>query len=266
MESFPTPSRDAIFAELPRLRRYAYCLYGSRALGDARIENCLRQLMDRPQGLDGAQPAASLFRFFHSCEAAFVSTPGLARAGTDHLVPVHMAMMRLTPAERRVLGLVVVSGFSQQEAADILDIAVHTLSARLAAAKQHLRDLMPRAIIIEDEYLLAAHLMTLARDMGVVVCGTAANGRNANALAREYRPDLVLADVWLGADESGTDIAEDIRERYDSAVVYVTAYPDRVLARRPHSPFIVEKPVLSADLAEMIAHACDARFEAGTVH
>lgn len=260
------PRFDAVLAELPRLRRYAFCLYGSRATGDARIQHCLQRLVDQIHHLDGAQTAESLFRFFHSCEATSADFASGVPNGQDHVTPVHAAMMRLTVDERRVLGLVVVSGFSLQDTADILGVSVRSLSARLRGAKRHLRDLMPRAIIIEDEYLLASQLTALAREIGVTVCGTAADGRAAEALAREYRPDLVLADVLLSNNENGADIAEEIRARYDSAIVYVTAYPDRVRAQPSHHPFIVRKPVLPADLAQTITRACDARLNPTTVH
>lgn len=257
---------DVALAELPRLRRYVYCLHGSRTIADTLIERCLQQAVQQLFEFDGQLSGKDLFRLFHHHEAACTGLISVAAIEQEPLTPVHSSMMRLTLDERRALGLVVVSGFSRQEAAEILRISVHGLSDRLFSAQRHLAQLMPRAIIIEDEYLLASHLTDLACDMGLTVCGTAANGKAAEALAHEHRPDLVLADVWLGEEKDGAEIAETIRERYHSTVVYVTAYPDRVLAQRLHSPFIVRKPFLSADLATVIGRACRARFDPRTVH
>src|SRR3546814_2752510 len=50
----------------------------------------------------------------------------------------------------------------------------------------------PRLLVVEDDYLLALDLTETVRRFGYEVCGVAATGANAIAVAREQAPDLIL--------------------------------------------------------------------------
>ena len=63
----------------------------------------------------------------------------------------------------------------------------------------------------------------------------------AQALAR--RPGLVLADIQLADDSSGIDAVEDILRVAQVPVVFITAYPERLLTgERPEPTYLVTKP------------------------
>ena len=61
------------------------------------------------------------------------------------------------------------------------------------------------------------------------------------ALAK--RPGLVLADIQLADGSSGIDAVKDILQRLDVPVIFITAFPERLLTgERPEPTFLITKP------------------------
>jgi CheY-like chemotaxis protein len=57
------------------------------------------------------------------------------------------------------------------------------------------------------------------------------------------RPDLVLADIQLADGSSGIDAVRDILGQFDIPVIFITAYPERLLTgERPEPTYLVTKP------------------------
>jgi two-component system, response regulator PdtaR len=82
-----------------------------------------------------------------------------------------------------------------------------------------------RILIVEDEQIIAADLRNKLRQLGHDVVGMAIAGEEAIAAAEEVRPDLVLMDVQLEGEMSGTEAARLIQERTGAQVIFVTAFP-----------------------------------------
>jgi DNA-binding LytR/AlgR family response regulator len=62
-------------------------------------------------------------------------------------------------------------------------------------------------------------------------------------LARETRPSLILADIHLGAGGSGADAVREILGAHATPVVFVTAFPERLLTGERIEPaFVITKP------------------------
>ena len=62
------------------------------------------------------------------------------------------------------------------------------------------------------------------------------------AVAR-HRPGLVLADIQLADGSSGIDAVKDILGRFDVPVIFITAFPERLLTgERPEPTFLITKP------------------------
>jgi DNA-binding response OmpR family regulator len=98
-------------------------------------------------------------------------------------------------------------------------------------------------LIVEDDFLLGDHLASVVEAMGHDVIDVAANAEDAIAAAERHPPDLVLADVELGSAMSGLETVAVIRGHDRVPAVYVTAFPERVLAaERDESTFVVTKP------------------------
>ncbi len=85
-------------------------------------------------------------------------------------------------------------------------------------------------LIVEDEWVVARDMQRCLEDSGYRVIGTASAPADALQFVDAERPDLVLIDIVLGA-EDGIALAHRLRERA-LPFVYVTAHTDpETLAR-----------------------------------
>ena len=70
----------------------------------------------------------------------------------------------------------------------------------------------------------------------------ATRGEAVDAVAR-HTPGLVLADIQLADGSSGIDAVKDILGRMDVPVIFITAFPERLLTdERPEPTFLITKP------------------------
>jgi DNA-binding response OmpR family regulator len=84
---------------------------------------------------------------------------------------------------------------------------------------------MARALVIEDEFLVALHIADIAEDAGCHV-DMVANEQQAVAVARDESPDVVLADVDLGRGGDGLAAVRRIHRVAEVPVILVTANAD----------------------------------------
>ena len=67
---------------------------------------------------------------------------------------------------------------------------------------------------------------------------------------------LVLADIQLADDSSGIDAVNEILTEMACPVIFITAYPERLLTgERPEPAFLVTKPFNPESLKAVIAQA-----------
>ena len=83
-----------------------------------------------------------------------------------------------------------------------------------------------RLLVVEDESIVAMDIKHRAEGLGYDVLGIAASGEEAIKKTEENQPDLVLMDIVLKGKMDGVQAAQEIRERFDIPVVYLTAYSD----------------------------------------
>lgn len=103
-----------------------------------------------------------------------------------------------------------------------------------------------RALVVEDEVIVARYLQLMLESLGYQVVGTAASADEALALAERHRPHLALLDVTIRGGRDGIALAAEIRDRFRIPFVFITSHADpATLARatqvRP-SAYLV-KPV-----------------------
>jgi len=116
----------------------------------------------------------------------------------------------------------------------------------------------PRALIVEDEILIALALEAEMKDLGFDVCGLAANARQAIAMAMEDEPDLAVMDIYLNGARDGIETARVLRDLCGVQVVFVTAHSDdeglteRIQQQVPNAP-VLTKPFYGHRLADAIA-------------
>jgi CheY-like chemotaxis protein len=102
----------------------------------------------------------------------------------------------------------------------------------------------PRALIVEDEILIAEELRERLSRLGFSVIAAVDSADEGIAIATRERPDLVLMDIRLKGERDGVQAAEEIRRQVDLPIVYVTAYSDRLTVdrakRTEHDGFILK--------------------------
>jgi CheY-like chemotaxis protein len=107
-----------------------------------------------------------------------------------------------------------------------------------------------RVLIIEDEPIIALDIQELVERCGHSVVGIAATEAEAVAIAEAERPGLVLADINLGAGGDGASAVARILKHLTAPVIFVTAYPERLLTGEAVEPaFVITKPFDPTTLA-----------------
>lgn len=98
-------------------------------------------------------------------------------------------------------------------------------------------------MIIEDEPLIALDIEQMVEDLGHRVTGIARTHKEAVELYGRTNPKMVLADIQLADGSSGIDAINDILKVDTVPVIFITAFPERLLTgERPEPAFLVTKP------------------------
>ena len=104
-------------------------------------------------------------------------------------------------------------------------------------------ELATDVLIIEDEPVIAADIEALVLDLGHRVTAVATTRSEAVAAFRQNRPGLVLADIQLADGSSGIDAVNDILRGASVPVIFITAFPERLLTgEKPEPAFLITKP------------------------
>jgi CheY-like chemotaxis protein len=244
---------------LPYMRRYARALCGSQASGDTYVRATLSALLEGNQTLvEGVAPRVGLYRVFH---ALWSSASGHIDAATPRIgKPANTPEGRLSAldsAKRAVLLLTAVEAFSLEETAFIVDETPDEVERAIVAAQQMIdRQLASRIMIIEDEPIIALDLENLVTELGHKVVATAATRDEAVARAHAEQPGLVLADINLGEGGSGIDAVAEILNSFDIPVIFITAYPEKLLTgERPEPTYLIAKPFLPETVQATVGQA-----------
>ena len=114
-----------------------------------------------------------------------------------------------------------------------------------------------RALIVEDELLIALDLEDAMSALGFDICGLASTADTARSIAMDNQPDVVLMDVSLGGGREGIEAARWLREVCEVPIVFVTSYSDESTIERIHEQVpgapILAKPVYPQILADAVA-------------
>ena len=251
--------KERIAPHLPYLRRYARALTGSQKTGDAYVRACLEALLAGRQALDETMaPRVALYQLFQR----IWSIPGgaLDRAeegGVAAGLTPEERLRGLGARARQALLLSAVENFAFNDVAEILGVSRND-AERLAEDAQHEieRELATDVLVIEDEAIIAMDIKDLAEELGHRVTAIARTRTEAVAAARAHKVGLVLADIQLADDSSGIDAVKDILELFDAPVVFVTAFPERLLTGdRPEPAYLLTKPFERLTLKATIGQA-----------
>lgn len=237
---------ERLSPHLPYIRRYARALTGDQITGDSYVRVALEALAAGDRSLDSSlTPRVALYQVFH---AIWRTTGARLEAAEDDglLTPDTAArrLRRMAPRSRQAFLLTALEGFTPSETAEILNVGFEEVGRLISEAQSEIdAELATDVLIIEDEPVIAADIEALVRDLGHDVVDVAATRREAAAAALRRRPGLVLADIQLADGSSGIDAMKDILGRMDVPVIFITAFPERLLTgERPEPTFLITKP------------------------
>jgi DNA-directed RNA polymerase specialized sigma24 family protein len=243
---------------LPYVRRYARALTGDQATGDNYVRVALEALAAGERQLPPAMtPRVALYHVFHaiwsSTGARLESEPVQEPGGADPA----SRLMRMAPRSRQAFLLTALEGFTPSEAAQILDAAPSEVETLIAQAQADIdAELATDVLIIEDEAIISADIEHLVRELGHSVSATATTRDEAVDAVARHRPGLVLADIQLADGSSGIDAVKEILGQMDVPVIFITAFPERLLTgERPEPTFLITKPFQPETVKAAISQA-----------
>ena len=246
---------------LPFLRRYGRALTGSQEHGDRYVRATLEAIVAAPGEFPrDVDPRLGLYRTF---QAIWNSTNidddrALASGGTEGQEAIARARLaKMTPLSRQALLLTAMEGFTTEDAAYLIEVESDEVDALVTEALAEIeKQTRSRVLIIEDEPIIAMDIETIVRDLGHDVTGVAVTRDEAVASAMADRPGLVLADIQLADDSSGIDAVKDILAEFRVPVIFITAFPERLLTgERPEPTFLITKPFQRSTVKAAISQA-----------
>ena len=250
--------RERLAAELPFLRRYARALTGTQASGDALVRELLEAAIADPElAARLGSGRVALYAGFNKVFATANVETGLPSDAGEAEVMAGQRLALVPPEHRQALLLTTIEEFSPVEVAAIMGISATEVEALVQRAIDEIEtETTTEVLIIEDEPLIAMQLEGLVSDLGHVVAGTAATRSQAVELLATIRPGLVLADIQLADGSSGIDAVEDILRIGQIPVIFITAYPERLLTgERPEPTYLVTKPFREETVRATISQA-----------
>ena len=242
---------------LPYVRRYARALTGDQATGDHYVRVALEALAAGERSLeDRYSPRVALYHVFHAIWCT--SGAQLEDAPEEDVAgDASRRLMRIAPRSRQAFLLTALEGFTPSEAAQILDVDFDEVDALISRAQSEIdAELATDVLIIEDEPVIAADIEALVRELGHNVLDIAATRTEAVEAVNRRLPGLVLADIQLADGSSGIDAVKDILGRLDVPVIFITAFPERLLTgERPEPTFLITKPFQRETVKTTISQA-----------
>lgn len=247
---------ESLGPHLPYLRRYARALTGSQKSGDAYVRASLEALVEGDQSLEqDLPPRVALYRLFHAIwisanDDSQTTPPDLEESPEDRL-------MSLAPRSRQALLLTSMEGFTTRETARILDVEEPEVDKMIAKAQAEIEaELATNVLIIEDEPVIAMDIEGLVSELGHNITAITTTRDEAVQAAKDNPPGLVLADIQLADGSSGVDAVKAILGDMDVPVIFITAYPERLLTgERPEPAFLITKPFLPQTVKAAIGQA-----------
>lgn len=231
---------------LPYLRRFARSVTGSQEIGDDYVAAMLEALIaDIAIFPKTSSERISVYKLFCRVFDRVFDDKGdqlqYENTGYSYNSP---QLSQLTPKARQAFLLIAVEGFNETEAREVLGLRSNEFNALLSEAARDISQQIPtRILIIEDEPLIAMDIEQLVESLGHSVVGIARTREEALRLYSEAKPQMVLADIQLLDNSSGIDTVNDILRDHELPVIFITAFPERLLTGiRPEPTFLVTKP------------------------
>ncbi|MFM9847200.1 MAG: response regulator [Hyphomicrobiaceae bacterium] len=248
----------AVAPHLPYLRRFARALTGNQTSGDAYVVAVLEAFIEDPNAFARNLPARiALYRAFVKVWDSISLNMDAGDVSGEEADSADCNLDAITPRPRQAFLLMALEGFSLPEAAQILDLPAQEVKALIDQAGAEIAEQIAADIlIIEDEPLIAMDLEALVTDVGHRVMGVARTHAEAVAAVANRKPSLVLADIQLADGSSGLEAVNEILTTITVPVIFITAYPERLLTgQKPEPTFLITKPFQPETVKAVISQA-----------
>jgi len=234
-----------IAPHLPYLRRFARAVCGSQSTGDAYVAATLEALIaDISIFPQTSSDRVSLYQLFVSIFSSVTINIKADEnlSGWDKRASANLSAV--PPLARQAFLLTTVEEFSPSETAEVLRVSEDQVGKLIdEAASEIARQVATDIMIIEDEPLIAMDIEQMVTDLGHRVTGIARTHTEALDLFHRTQPKMILADIQLADGSSGLDAMKDILQMTTLPVIFITAFPERLLTgERPEPTFLVTKP------------------------
>jgi len=246
---------DTYAPHLPYLRRFARGLTGSQTEGDQYVRTALEALVAGEVNLEGELPAkVALYRMFVGIwsvtGAQLETTDGAGTSPADRV-------RKLTPRSRLAFLLESLEGMTAVEIGNVMKIEEAEVKSLLADAESDIqKELRTNVLIIEDEPIIAADIEGLVEELGHTVDNIAATHTEALEAIAQKTPGLILADVQLADGSSGIEAVEEILQTHNMPVIFITAFPERLLTGEKAEPtYLISKPFKPENVKAAISQA-----------
>ena len=250
-----TSRAQSMASSLPYLRRYARAATGSQSMGDNLVRMTLNAALadeDLLESISNSRPG--LYRAF---TAVWTSVdPDVGREGAPSLDNVSQ-LGRVSTLRRQALLLSQLEDFTLSETAQILGVSEEEAEELVKEAFGDIaRDSVADVLIIEDEPLISSHLSDIVESAGHRIVATAATAQQAREAYALHRPTLVLSDIQLADGSSGIDAVEDILRIGPVPVIFITAFPEKLLTGEGLEPtLLISKPFREETVLTTISQA-----------
>ncbi|MBN9073738.1 MAG: response regulator [Rhizobiales bacterium] len=234
-----------IAPHLPFLRRFSRAVSGSQTSGDALVAATLEALIaDISIFPEASSERVALYKLFATMFTSVAIRIPQENPPAAWERQAKANLSTLAPLQRQAFLLVAVEGFSEEEAAEVLGVTKQEFAGLLSEASAEIsRQVATEVMIIEDEPLIAMDIEEMVESLGHTVVGTARTHKEATALFARANPKLILADIQLADGSSGIDAVNEILGMSSVPVIFITAFPERLLTgERPEPAFLVTKP------------------------
>ena len=247
-----------IAPHLPYLRRFSRALTGGQSSGDSYVVALLEALIANPSQFDPEPNVrVAIYRSFCRLWQSISLNLRKSSDGQAWEDTAQRQLAHITPKAREAFLLVAVEGFTVSETAIILGTSPTETKMLLEEASETiLHQVATDVMIIEDEPIIAMDLEALLESLGHRVTGIARTEKEAIHLAATRRPGLVLADIQLADGSSGVDAVKNILQNISVPVIFITAFPERLLTgENPEPTFLITKPFISEMVKAVVSQA-----------
>ena len=112
-----------------------------------------------------------------------------------------------------------------------------------------------KILIVEDDMIISLVVENMIKKLGHTLVGKSASGEEAIDLALEHKPDIILMDIRLKGNIDGIEAVTQIKEKIETAVIYLTGNSDKVnydRAKATDCVDLISKPFTIGELTRSL--------------